>query len=121
MAQFWSSLETVVRWTASTLGVPCATYPPAGAPGEFATVQRVGGECDYPHDSPRFAVTVFTGSEGESEQAALALATVLRTLADADARINAVGPPSLVSVGYGADGRFAWQLVFQLETNIRID
>lgn len=117
----WSSTAAVVTWVESTLEVRTGTYPPADSPSDFAVVQRVGGDCAYPHDSPRFAVQVWTDTEAGAEQATLALAAVLPGIVDSDTRINAVGTPSVTSIGRDEGGHFIWQLVFELQTNIRAD
>ena len=117
----WSSTAAVVAWVESALEVCTGTYPPADSPTDFAVVQRVGGDCAYPHDSPRFAVQVWTDTEAGAEQATLALAAVLPGIVDSDPRINAVGTPSVTSIGRDEGGHFIWQLVFELQCNIRAD
>ena len=114
----WSSTATVVSWVEETLDVRAGTYPPADMPTDFAVVQRVGGECSYPHDSPRFSVQVWTDTEAGAEQAALALAAVLPNIVQAHERINAVGTPSVTSIGHFESGHFVWQLTFELHVNI---
>lgn len=117
----WSSTATVVAWTERTLGVRAGTYPPADTPTDFAVVNRVGGECDYPHDSPRFSIQVWTDTEAGAEQATLALCAVLRGIVDEHWRINAVGTPSVTSIGHDGNGHYVWQLTFELHCNIKVD
>lgn len=115
----WSSTATVISWVESTLGVRTGSYPPADQSGDYAIVQRVGGSASYPHDAPRFAVQVWTDSDENGEQVALALAAVLHTLVDADARINAVeNDPTITQVGRDENGHYVWQLAFTLHCNI---
>ena len=115
----WSSMATVISWVESKLDVHTGSYPPADQAGDFATVQRVGGEASYPHDSPRYSVQVWTDSDENGEQVVLALASVLHELVDADARINAVeSDPTITQLGHDENGHFVWQLTFTLHCNI---
>jgi len=115
----WSSTATVISWVESMLGVRTGSYPPADPGGDFAVVQRVGGDASYPHDSPRFSVQVWTDSDENGEQVALALAAVLHTLAEADSHINAVEDnPTITQLGRDENGHYVWQLTFTAHCNI---
>lgn len=115
---YWSSLAAVRAWAEERLGVPVGTYPPAEPAGDFGVIQRVGGEVDYPHDSPSFAIQIWADSEPDAEEAAIALARVLPTLRSAESRVNGIGTPSLVSLGRDENGKFVWQLEFEVNCNI---
>lgn len=116
----WSSMATVISWVESVLGVRTGSYPPANQTGDYAVVQRVGGETRYPHDSPRFSVQVWTDSDENAEQVVLALAAVLYNIVDADPRINAVEPdPTITQMGRDENGHYVWQIIFTLHCNIR--
>lgn len=116
----WSSTSTVISWVESRLGVRTGSYPPADERGDYAVVNRVGGTVSYPHDSPRFSVQVWTDSDDNGEQVALALAAVLPTLADESPRINAVdGEPVCTQLGRDENGHYVWQLTFDVHCNIR--
>lgn len=117
----WSATAAVVAWTESKLGVRVGTYPPKDMPDDFAVVTRVGGDCEYPHDSPRFSIQVWTDTDEGAEQTTLALCAVLGSIAAEDSRINGVGIPSVTSIGHDASGHFIWQLTFELYCNIRED
>jgi len=116
----WSSTATVIAWVESVLDCRTGSYPPADQSGDYAIVQRVGGDARYPHDSPRFAVQIWTDSDANAEQVALALTAVLPNLADADPRINAVDPDATVTqLGRDENGHYVWQVVFTLHCNIK--
>lgn len=115
----YSSLKTVLDWVADTLGLPAHTWPQAETPMPFAVVNRVSGECAYPHDCPRYGVQLWTSSDGEGEALAFALCIALPSITDAHERINAVGAPEVVQIGHLDDGGFVWQVSFDLATNIR--
>lgn len=118
----WSSLATVIAWVGDVLDVRTGSYPPADASGDYAVVQRVGGETAYPHDNPRIAVQVWTDSDANGEQVALALARILPTLAERSPRINAVERGTTVTqLGRDENGHYVWQVVFELHCNIRQD
>lgn len=114
---YWSSLAAVRAWAEKRLGVPVGTYPPAEPTGDFGVIQRIGGEVDYPHDSPEFALQIWADSEPDAEEAAIALARMLGTLLDIG-RVNRVGTPSLVSLGRDENGKYVWQLEFEVNCNI---
>ena len=116
----WSSTATVISWVESVLGVRAGSYPPACQEGDYAIVNRVGGAVRYPHDSPRFSVQVWTDSDANAEQVALALAAVLPGLAAESQRINAVDPDATVTqLGRDENGHFVWQVTFTIHCNIR--
>lgn len=116
----WSSTATVISWVESVLEVRTGNYPPADQTGDYAVVNRVGGETEYPHDSPRFSVQIWTDSDENAEQVALALAAVLPNLAAQDARINAVERAATITqLGRDENGHFVWQVAFTLHCNIR--
>jgi hypothetical protein len=118
----WSSLAETIAWASERLGVRVGSYPPADGDGDFAVVQRVGGDTSYPHDSPRIAIQVWTDSDANGEQVALALARVLPTLADRTPRINAIERESTITqLGRDESGHYVWQLVFTMHCNIRSD
>lgn len=115
----WSSLAEVIAWTESVLDVRAGSYPPANPSGDFATVQRVGGETAYPHDHPRFAIQVWTDSDENGEQVVLALSRVLPTLAGRTSRINSIERGTTITqLGRDKSGRYVWQLVFTMHVNI---
>ena len=115
----WSSTATVISWVEDVLDVRTGSYPPADQAGDYAVVNRVGGETVYPHDSPRFAVQVWTDSDENGEQVALALAAVLPTLAERDARINGVERAATITqLGRDDNGHYVWQVAFELHCNI---
>ena len=78
-----SSLELVCKWVRGVLGVRVGTYPPASATtategaAPFAVVTRTGGEVDYPHESPAFAVQVWAADEAAAETDAYLVAICL--------------------------------------------
>lgn len=114
----YSSLKSVVDWTAAEFAMPVSTYPQAGVPRPFAVVNRVGGTCEYPHDYPRYAIQFWMDSDAEGEAIAFECARKLPALM-ADERINAVGAAELTQLGYIDDGGgFVWQVAFDLATNI---
>lgn len=115
----YSSLQTVLDWAASNFDGPSGTYPRAGEAVPFSVVNRVGGECQYPHDTPRYAVQFWRASDAEAEAAAFDCAVNLQTLLDENARINAVGVPEITQLGYIDAGRYVWQVSFAVATNIR--
>ena len=115
---YWSSLAAVRKWAETCLGVPVGTYPPANPSGDFGVIQRVGGDVDYPHDSPVFALQIWADSDPAAEESAVALSRVLSSLKVAEPRINSIGIPSLVSLGRDEDGKYVWQLNFQVNCNI---
>lgn len=118
----WSCTATVISWVEDTLDVRAGSYPPADASGDYAVVQRVGGETRYPHDSPRYSVQVWTDSDENGEQVALALSAVLPKLASVDARINGVDPETVITqLGRDDNGHYVWQVTFSLHCNIRED
>ena len=118
----WSSLATTIAWVEDALDVRTGSYPPADQKGDYAIVQRVGGNTDYPHDNPRIAVQVWTDSDEDGEQVALALARILPTLKERSARINAIDRDSTVTqMGRDENGHYVWQVVFQMHCNIRQD
>ena len=118
----WSSLAETISWVEETLDVRTGSYPPADQEGDFAIVQRVGGETSYPHDSPRIAVQVWTDSDANGEQVALALARILPALKERSARINAIeGGTTVTQLGRDEGGHFVWQVVFTMHCNIRQD
>ena len=115
----WSPLAETVAFVEETLGVRTGSYPPAGADGDFAVVQRVGGDTEYPHDSPRIAVQVWTDSDANGEEVARALAIVLPTLKDRCNRINSVERAATITqLGRDENGHFVWQVVFTMHCNI---
>lgn len=115
----WSSLAETIAWTEDTLGVRTGSYPPANEDGDFAVVQRVGGETAYPHDHPRIAIQAWTDSDENGEQVALALARVLPSLRERSPRINAIGRDITVTqLGRDDNGHFVWQVEFQMHCNI---
>lgn len=118
---YWSSLAAVRAWAEERLGVHVGTYPPANPTDDFGVVQRVGGEVDYPHDSPMFAIQIWADSEPDAEECAIALSRAIPTLMEAEARINRVGLPTLISLGRDEDGKFVWQLEFEINCNIRYE
>lgn len=116
----WSSTAAVISWIESLLNVRTGSYPPADASGDYVIVERVGGTVSYPHDSPRFAVQVWTDSDENGEQAILALSAVLHRLVEHDARINSVEQDVEVAhIGRDENGHFVWQLIFTMHCNIR--
>lgn len=116
----WSSTATVIQWVESVLDVRTGSYPPADQAGDYAVVNRVGGETVYPHDSPRFSVQIWTDSDENAEQVALALAAVLPNLASAHERINAVDRDATITqLGRDDNGHFVWTVTFTLHCNIR--
>ena len=118
----WSSLAETVAWTESTLGVRTGSYPPADQTGDYAVVNRVGGETAYPHDHPRMAIQIWTDSDENGEQVALALARVLPTLAEQSGRINGIERGTTVTqLGRDDNGHYVWQVVFAMHCNIRED
>lgn len=118
----WSSLATVTNWLKGVLDIRVGTYPPKDMPADFAVVQRVGGEMSYPHDAPRYAIQLWTDTDSGGEQAIMALARVLPTLADESERINAIdSSPDITQMGHTETGHFVWQLTFQIYANIRDD
>ena len=118
----WSSLAETIAWTEATLGVRAGSYPPAGQTGDFAVVNRVGGDTSYPHDNPRMAIQVWTDSDENGEQVALALARVLPTLKERSGRINGIDRDSTITqLGRDESGRYVWQVVFTMHCNIRFD
>ena len=115
----WSSLAETIAWAEDTLGVRTGSYPPANEDGDFAVVQRVGGETAYPHDHPRIAIQAWTDSDANGEQVALALARVLPSLKERSPRINAIGRDITVTqLGRDENGHFVWQVEFQMHCNI---
>ena len=98
--------------------MPTATYPQAFDHAPFAVVNRVGGECAYPHDYPRFGVQFWMPSDAEGESLAFACAIALASIRDVSDRINAVGTPEITQLGYMDGGEFVWQVTFDLATNI---
>lgn len=118
----WSSLAETVAWVEEALEVRTGSYPPADERGDFAVVQRVGGETAYPHDNPRIAIQAWTDSDENGEQVALALARVLPTLKERSPRINAIGRDITVTqLGRDENGHYVWQVEFQMHVNIRED
>ena len=116
----WSSTATVISWVESVLETRTGSYPPADQTGDYAVVNRVGGETEYPHDSPRFAVQIWTDSDANGEQVALALAAVLPNLAAQDGRINSVERAATITqLGRDDNGHYVWQVAFTLHCNIR--
>lgn len=114
----FSSLQMVVEWVGRTLALPASTYPQAEADMPFAVVNRVGGECDYPHDYPRYAVQIWTASDAQGESIAFDLALALPSVTDESDRVNAVGVPEMTQLGLIDGGGFVWQVSFDLSTNI---
>lgn len=116
----WSSLAEVVGWTERKLGVRTGSYPPANQSGDYATVNRVGGDTAYPHDFPRYAIQIWTDSDANGEQVALALARMLPELASAHNRINAVDRNATITqLGRDDNGHFVWQVAFGMSCNIK--
>jgi len=118
----WSSLATTISWVEETLGVRTGSYPPADQSGNYAVVTRVGGETAYPHDHPRIAIQVWTDSDANGEQVALAIARVLPALAERSPRINGIeGGTTVTQLGRDENGHYVWQVVFTAHCNIRED
>ena len=115
---YWSSLAAVRSWAETLLGVHVGTYPPANPTDDFGVIQRVGGTVDFPHDYPAFALQVWADSEPDAEETCVALARALPTLMNAEERVNGVGKPSLVSLGRDENGKYVWQLEFEVSCNI---
>ena len=114
----FSSLETVISWVGTTFKIPTSTYPQPWTGEPFAVVNRVGGECPYPHDYPRIAVQLWTASDADGESAAFACALAVDSLMQESSRINAVGAPEITQLGHVESGAFVWQVSFDLATNI---
>lgn len=115
----WSSLATVISWAQQRLDVRVGSYPPAGESGDYAIVQRVGGDADYPHDSPRISIQVWTDSDENGEQVALALAQALPSLAEESSHINGVDRSATITqLGRDDNGHFVWQLTFSMHVNV---
>ena len=115
----WSSLAETISWVEEALDVRTGSYPPANEDGDFAVVQRVGGETAYPHDHPRIAIQAWTDSDENGEQVALALARVLPSLKERSPRINAIGREITVTqLGRDENNHFVWQVEFQMHCNI---
>lgn len=118
----WSSLATTIEWVEDVLEVRTGSYPPADQSGDYAIVQRVGGETASPHDHPRIAIQVWTDSDADGEQVALALSRVLPTLAERSGRINGIeGGHTVSQLGRDKNGHYVWQVVFAMHCNIRED
>lgn len=118
----WSSLAETIAWVESVLDVRTGSYPPANQTGDYAIVQRVGGDTAYPHDNPRIAVQIWTDSDANGEQVALALARVLPQLKEQSDRINAIdGESTITQLGRDDNGHYVWQVVFTAHCNIRLD
>lgn len=114
----WSSLETVTAWAGRTLEMPASTYPLAESTFPFVVVNRTGGECDYPHDYPRYAIQIWADTDSDGESYAFDTALALPSIVDESERINAVGAPEIVQLGFIDGGGFVWQVSFDLATNI---
>jgi len=115
----WSSLAAVAAWTESLLGVRTGSYPPANSSGDYAVVNRVGGDTEYPHDFPRYAIQIWTDSDENGEQVALALSRMLPTLAQQSPRINAVDRNATITqLGRDENGHYVWQVAFSMSCNI---
>lgn len=118
----WSSLAETIAWVEATLDVRTGSYPPADASGDYAVVQRVGGDTGYPHDSPRMAIQIWTDSDENGEQVALAVARVLPALAERSYRINAIERGiTITQLGRDDNGHYVWQVVFTMHCNIQED
>lgn len=119
-----SSLELVCKWVRSVLGVRVGTYPPPTSTTAtdqsepFAVVTRTGGEVDYPHESPAFAVQVWAADEATAETDAYMVAIACKTRPPEDGHVNAVLTPSLLSYGSMDGGWFVWQANVNLEVNL---
>ncbi len=121
----FSSLEYTIKWVHSVLGYRTSTHVPRDADGmalvrdkKFCIVERTGGELDYPHDSPSFAVQIWSQSESDAEQDANILAIATKTVPMNDYHINAVGIPDVLSYGLMEGGWFVWQVNLDLEVNL---
>lgn len=118
----WSSLAETIAWVEEVLDVRTGSYPPADASGDYAVVQRVGGDTSYPHDNPRIAIQVWTDSDADGEQVALALARILPSLKERNVRINSIDRDSTITqLGRDKNGHYVWQVVFSMHCNIRQD
>lgn len=118
----WSSLAETIAWVEDALDVRTGSYPPADQAGDFAVVNRVGGETAYPHDSPRIAIQLWTDSDANGEQVALAVARALPALVGRSPRINAIERGTTVTqLGRDENGHFVWQVEFTMHCNIRQD
>ncbi|MCI6275080.1 MAG: hypothetical protein MR611_10510 [Coriobacteriaceae bacterium] len=119
-----SSLEMVCEWVRGVLGVRVGTYPPAsattatGGAQPFAVVTRTGGEVDYPHESPAFAVQVWAADEATAETDAYLVAIACKTMPPSDAHVNAILTPTVLSYGRMEGGWFVWQANVSLEVNL---
>lgn len=119
-----SSIELVCKWVGKVLGVRVGTYPPSGSTtatdsaSPFAVVTRTGGEVDYPHESPAFAVQVWAPDEATAETCAYLVAIACKTMPPADPHVNDVLTPTVLSYGRMEGGWFVWQTNVNLEVNL---
>ena len=114
----WSSMEMMGEWARDVLDVPVSTYPASGAGPTFALVSRTGGRVDYPHDSPEISVQVWSKSDSEAEEGAMAIGIAAKTLPPDDPHVNSVGAPNVYRYGAQDGGWFVWEADVPLETNI---
>lgn len=113
-------LENVVSWVGSVLSVPVSTYSDTekATGDEFALVQRTGGDCDYPHDYPEFAIQIWAKSDAAAEQAAYLLAIGSKTVPPTDRHIDAIGVPTMYSFDRQEGGWFVWQVTIPFVVNL---
>lgn len=114
----FDSMEMAVAWAASVLGTRACTYLPADPPDELCVVERVGGELDYPHDSPEFAFQVWAKAEKAAKDGACLVAVAAKTAPPADGHVNSVGVPTVYSYGREDGGWFVWQATVPMEVNL---
>lgn len=117
-AAYFDPLVHIIGWVGDSLGLHASTVaaPDGGEP--FAVVERVGGECEFPHDMPQFAVQVWALSDVDAEGAAYALCRLLKTDPPKNAHVNAVGTPSITSYSPQEGGWRVWQVTFSLACRI---
>ena len=115
----FSSMEHVIKWAHTTIGLPCSTEVQKNTPDEFLLVDRTGGEMDYPHDSPEYTISIWTRSSARSEQIAHELAIALKVAPPTDRNINAVFPPNVFSYGKQEGDFVVWQVTFSMSVNIK--
>ena len=90
----FSSMEHVIKWAHTTIGLPCSKEVQKNTQDEFLLVDRSGGEMDYPHDSPEYTISIWTMSSARTEHVALDLAIALKVTPPTDRKINAVFTPN---------------------------
>lgn len=114
-------LEAVVSWASDILDAPVMTYPdPPDGASIFGVVTRTGGDVDWPHDWPSFAIQVWAESDAEAEQGAYLLAIGAKTRPPADAGILEVMTPSMYSYGREDGGWYVWQTTIPLAVNLNM-